>query len=150
MKKRLSLLLFLVFATSLICVVPASAAKAPKAAKAKKGKGAATTAAGYKIDGNKVIFTFNPADYPAGFDETEEVTVAGDFNSWDAGAADWQAKKGKDGIWTFETTKDKVPSGQKFKFVVNTVDWQQPDPAKVPKESLADDGYGGLNLIVNY
>ncbi len=143
MKKLLSLLMIMVFATSLTW--------AGSPAPAGEKKAAESTAKGYKISGDKVIFTFNPADYPAGFDETEMVTVAGEFNSWDAGAKDWQAVlNAKDGIWYFESTKEKVPNGTKFKFVVNTVDWQQPDPAKVGLDNLFDDGYGGYNLVVKY
>ncbi|OHD19188.1 MAG: hypothetical protein A2086_16745 [Spirochaetes bacterium GWD1_27_9] len=108
------------------------------------------TEIGYKINGDKIIFVFNPADYPAGFDETEMVTLAGEMNGWDAGAKDWQLVKKDDGMWYFETTKDKIPAGTKFKFVVNTVDWQQPTPEKMPKDHLTDDGYGGFNLLCLY
>nr|HPO50793.1 hypothetical protein [Spirochaetota bacterium] len=101
-------------------------------------------------EGDNVVFVFNPADYPAGFDETELVTVAGEFNGWDAGAQDWQAQLKEDGMWYFTAPKEKVPSGSKFKFVINTVDWQQPDTTKVPKENLVDDGYGGFNLVCIY
>ena len=148
MKRFLSLLLIMVLVTSF----GYGSKKAPKPKKgAKPAAEVVSTAKGYKIDGNKVTFMFNPKDYPEGFDETEMVTVAGEFNGWDAGAKDWQAVlNAKDGIWYFESTKDVVPSETKFKFVVNTVDWQQPDPAKVPKENLVDDGYGGFNLVVLY
>jgi len=148
MKKLLSLLLILIFATSLTW---GAKEKAPK--KPKKGKAtvASSTAVGYKVDGDKIIFMYNPKDYPSGFDEAEMVTVAGEFNSWDAGAKDWQAVLDKkDGVWYFESTKGVVASGTKFKFVVNTVDWQQPDDKKVPKENLFDDGFGGFNLVVIY
>lgn len=142
MKKLFSVLAMIVMAM-LIASCGGTAEK-------KEDKKAAGTVIGYKISGDKVIFTYNPKDYPAGFDETEMVTVAGEFNGWDAGAKDWQAKLADDGIWYFESTKDKVKSGMKFKFVVNTVDWQQPDTTKVPKEHLVDDGYGGFNLVCIY
>lgn len=116
----------------------------------KEEKKAFNSAVGYKIEGDNIVFVFNPADYPAGFDETEMVTVAGEFNGWDAGAKDWQAVKKDDGMWYFSVPKAKVPAGTKFKFVVNTVDWQQPDTTKVPKESLVDDGFGGFNLVCIY
>jgi len=147
MRKLLSLLLVMILVTSLTW-----GAKEAKPKKAPKGKAeASSTLKGFKVSGDKIIFTFNPKDYPAGFDEIEMVTVAGEFNSWDAGAKDWQAQlNAKDGIWYFESTTAKVPSGTKFKFVVNTVDWQQPEPEKFGLENLVDDGYGGFNLVAKY
>jgi len=135
MKKLISIVTLLVVAMLL--------ASCGGSGETKKDGGKFNSAVGYKIDGDNVIFVFNPADYPAGFDETEMVTVAGEFNKWDAGAPDWQAVKKDDGIWYFTAPKSKVTSGMKFKFVVNTVDWQQPDTNKVPADHLVDDGYGG-------
>lgn len=123
---------------------------AAKAKKTKKDKAAATasTLQGYTVTGNNVKFTFNVKDY-ASFDEIESVTVSGEFNGWDPAAADWQATDDdKDGIWVLETTTDKVPCGSKFKFVSNQVDWNQPAADKLDKKFLADDGFGGFNLVI--
>ncbi|MBP5449967.1 MAG: hypothetical protein J6Y01_07615 [Spirochaetales bacterium] len=38
------------------------------------------------------------------------------------------------------------PCGSKFKFVVNDIDWMQPDAEKTEKKYLTDDGFGGFNL----
>ncbi|MCH5150922.1 MAG: hypothetical protein J1G30_09670 [Spirochaetales bacterium] len=106
------------------------------------------TLKGFKIEGDKVIFTFNVKDY-ASFEEIEEVTVAGDFNGWDPVAADWQATDDDgDGIWTFETDLATVPYGTKFKFVTNQVDWMQPNADVLDAKYLADDGFGGFNLVL--
>ena len=113
--------------------------------------GFSQTKTGFKVHGNKVIFMYNPKDYPAGFDEIGMVTVAGEFNNWNPGAKDWQAKLNtRDGIWYFESTIDLAQPGMQFKFVVNGKDWQQPDPSKISRKNLADDGYGGFNLKLVY
>lgn len=114
----------------------------------KKSSGEAGTLCGYTISGNDITFTFNVKDY-ASFDEIESVTVSGEFNGWDPAAADWQATDDDgDGIWIFKTTLDQAPVGSKFKFVTNEVDWQQPAADKLDKKYLADDGFGGFNLVI--
>lgn len=106
------------------------------------------TLPGFKIEGEKVIFTFNVKDY-ASFEEIEEVTVSGEFNGWDPVAADWQATDDDgDGIWTFETDLATVPCGTKFKFVANQVDWMQPAADVLDAKYLTDDGFGGFNLVL--
>jgi hypothetical protein len=106
------------------------------------------TLSGFKIEGDKVIFTFNVKDY-ASFEEIEEVTVSGEFNGWDPVAADWQATDDDgDGIWTFETDLATVPCGTKFKFVTNQVDWKQPNADASDAKYLADDGFGVFNLVL--
>lgn len=143
MKKALSLLLIMVLVTTFTW-----AKKDAKKAAPKKGAEVSNTAKGFKVDGDKVIFIFDPKDYPAGFEPPESAQVAGEFNGWDPGAADWKMEL-KNGVFYLETTKAKAPSGLKFKFVADN-DWQQPDPDKAGKENLADDGYGGFNLILKY
>jgi hypothetical protein len=106
------------------------------------------TLPGFKIEGEKVIFTFNVKDY-ASFEEIEEVTVSGEMNGWDPVAADWQATDDDgDGIWTFETDLATVPCGTKFKFVANQVDWMQPAADVLDAKYLTDDGFGGFNLVL--
>ncbi len=127
-----------------------SSAQAAKKADTKKKAVKEDTLLGYKIDGDNVIFTFNVKDY-ASFDEVESITVAGEFNGWDPAAPEWQATDDdKDGIWIFKASKSLVPSGTKFKFVSNQVDWNQPAADKLDKKYLADDGNGGFNLVVLY
>lgn len=110
--------------------------------------GVSNTIQGFVIEGDKITFTFNVKDY-ASFEEIEEVTVAGDFNGWDPVAADWQATDDDgDGIWTFVSDTATVPCGTKFKFVTNQVDWMQPAADVLDKKYLADDGFGGFNLVV--
>ena len=112
------------------------------------GAAVSDTLTGFKIEGEKVIFTFNVKDY-ASFEEIEEVTVSGEFNGWDPVAADWQATDDDgDGIWTFETDLATVPCGTKFKFVTNQVDWMQPNADALDAKYLADDGFGGFNLVL--
>ncbi len=104
---------------------------------------------GFIIDGDKVTFTFDVKHY-ATFDPIEEATLAGEFNGWDPVAADWQmTDEDGDGVWTFETDLATVPCGSKFKFVGNQVDWMQPDAAVLDKKYLADDGFGGFNLVMS-
>ncbi|MEM4398106.1 MAG: hypothetical protein QW757_05805, partial [Candidatus Woesearchaeota archaeon] len=98
--KKISILSIATLALMLIVNVSLSAA-AKTDGGSKKGGVTSGTLVGYKIDGNKITFTFNVKDY-ASFDEIESVTVAGEFNGWDPNAPDWQATDDdKDGIWTF-------------------------------------------------
>jgi len=151
MKKILSILLIMAVATSFGFAKKKAPPKPKKGAKPVAEKTA--TAVGYKVDGSKVTFMFNPNDYPQGFDEIEEyVVLAGPFQGWQCDVEDWKMKLNKsDGIWYLETTTDKIgPSGTPFKFVADAVNWQQPDPEKVPATNLVDDGYGGNNLVFIY
>ena len=68
------------------------------------------------------------------------------FQGWDPTAADWHATKGEGGLWTFEAPLSTCPCGSKFKFVVNDIDWMQPDAEKTDPKYLTDDGFGGFNL----
>ncbi len=119
----------------------------PKENGAKAGA-AADTKCGFKVDGDNVIFTFDEAIYSGQLlDEIESVTVAGEFQGWDPTAADWHATKGENGLWTFTAPLSTCPCGSKFKFVVNDIDWMQPDTSLDPKY-LTDDGVGGFNLVM--
>jgi hypothetical protein len=107
---------------------------------------------GFQLDGDNILFTYQETDY-ANFDPVEAITVAGEFNGWDPAAPDWQATDDDgDGVWTFESTLEEVPCGTQFKFVANTVDWQQPPAdalnASGRGSSLTDDGFGGFNLVL--
>jgi hypothetical protein len=53
-----------------------------------------------------------------------------------------------DKVWEFKTTLDVVPVGSKFKYVSNEVDWNQPNADVLDEKYLADDGFGGFNLVV--
>lgn len=113
-----------------------------------KDAGSATPLHGFIIEGDNITFIMNEADYPS-FEEVESVTVAGEFNGWDPAAADWQMTNDKgDGIWIFKTTLDKAPVGSKFKYVSNQIDWNQPSADKLDPKYLADDGFGGFNLVI--
>ena len=116
--------------------------------KAEKGNGAKKdNLSGFEVQGDKVIFTFDESLYAGQLlDDIESVTVAGDFQGWDPTAADWHATKGEGGLWTFEAPLSTCPCGSKFKFVVNDIDWMQPDAEKTEKKYLTDDGFGGFNL----
>jgi len=109
-----------------------------------------STAVGYKIDGNEIIFTYNPKDYGFSKKKIKSVTVANQINGWSPDAPNWQAFQSEDGIWIFSIKKQIVPSGTQFKFVVNGVHWQQPKASKVPEKHLIDDGFGGFNLVLFY
>ena len=76
-------------------------------------------------------YTFTHKD-----DTAKSVSVAGDFNDWDANA-DLMTKK--DGTWTI--TKQLTEGKHQYKFVINGSDWitDESNPNK------ADDGYGGSN-----
>ncbi|HBD96092.1 MAG: hypothetical protein A2015_16960 [Spirochaetes bacterium GWF1_31_7] len=103
---------------------------------------------GYTIAGNDITFYMNEVDYPS-FDEVESMTLAGEFNGWDPAAAEWQMTDDDgDKVWEFKTTLDKTPVGSKFKYVSNQVDWNQPAADKLDKKYLADDGFGGFNLVI--
>jgi len=117
MKKILTVVLWVVFAMLLIF------ATCKGGAEGKKSSGKMDTRVGHYIKGDNVVFVFDTKIYSGQLlDELESVTVAGEFNGWDTGAADWQATDPDgDGLWTLEKPKSKVPNGVKFKFVANQV-----------------------------
>jgi hypothetical protein len=147
MKKIFTVVLWIIFAMLLIFATCKGGAEGKKSS----SKGKMDTRTGHYIKGDNVVFVFDTKIYSGQLlDELESVTVAGEFNGWDTGAADWQATDPDgDGLWTLEKPKSKVPNGVKFKFVANQVDWMQP-PTEIDKKYLADDGFGGFNLVVNY
>ena len=67
------------------------------------------------------------------------VSVAGEFNNWDA-SANPMTKDGSD--WKIKL--DLKPGKYMYKFVVNGTDWK-PDPNNPDTE---DDGYGGENSVI--
>lgn len=110
--------------------------------------GAADYRCGFKVEGENVVFTFDESIYSGQLlDDIETVTVAGAFQGWDPTAADWHATKGEGGLWTFTKPLSECPCGSPFKFVVNDIDWMQPDTSLDPKY-LVDDGVGGFNLVM--
>lgn len=160
MKKLISILLIMIAITALTW-----AAK-PAAKDTKKGKDAATTTTttaagaaaatqvketatskGFAVNGDKVIFTFNPTDYTGVPAKIDQVVVAGDFNSFNGADAKWTTKKDAANNWVFESTKKDVKSGAKFRFVVNKTLHQKPDTTKVAKDSLADDGADRKSVV---
>ncbi|MCD4817533.1 MAG: alpha-glucosidase C-terminal domain-containing protein [Candidatus Cloacimonetes bacterium] len=87
-----------------------------------------------KSSGSEEGVTFQYKDVSA-----TKVSLAGDFNNWDA-EADLMTKKGD--TWSI---KKKLDSGKYgYKFVVNGTDWKI-DPENSNK---AEDGFGGENSII--
>ena len=72
-------------------------------------------------------------------DSAQSVSVAGEFNNWDASA---NPMKKENGIW--KIILDLKPGKYQYKFVVNGTEWKT-DPQNPEK---ADDGYGGQNSIL--
>lgn len=90
-----------------------------------------------------VTFKYTPTRREA--QTVKEVTVAGDFNKWDAFAT--EMKKGDDGVWSV-TVKMKKGKGQ-WKFLVNGNWIQNMEPIAdriSPKpDRFVGDPYGGKN-----
>ncbi|MCI0446283.1 S8 family serine peptidase [bacterium] len=87
-----------------------------------------------RIDGNNLIFFYHD-------DSAEKVTLAGDFNNWNAGSIDF--KKETNGIWRTEIA---IPERgrYRYKFIINGMRWID-DPGNGMKEP---DNYGEFNSIV--
>jgi serine protease AprX len=87
-----------------------------------------------RIEGSNLIFTYHN-------DSAERVTLAGDFNNWNAGSIDF--KKEKNGIWRAEIA---IPAQgrYRYKFIIDGTRWID-DPGNGMKET---DYYGGFNSIV--
>lgn len=98
---------------------------------------------GYRIAGNALTFLFEPAVYGQNPAADAGVTVAGNFNNWQASAK----LVPQDGVWRLTLPLDSVrpldgDTNLVFKFVVNG-NWMQP-PADAP--NAQPDGKGNTNL----
>ncbi|HKS29805.1 MAG TPA: S8 family serine peptidase [Pyrinomonadaceae bacterium] len=88
-----------------------------------------------RIKKDKLVFFYH-------HDDARTVSVAGDFNDWDAEMT--PLRREPDGIWGAEI--DAPPAGRyRYKFIVNGEYWLD-DPHNGFKES---DGFGGFNSILN-
>lgn len=74
-------------------------------------------------------------------DEARSVSLAGDFNAWNAGSN--QLTKDATGLWLCKLATPG-PGRYQYKFVVDSKRWTE-DPSNGLKVS---DGYGGLNSVV--
>lgn len=102
---------------------------------------------GYILEGRNVVFSYNPVAYNFG-GKISSVVVAGAFNGWATDSSRWRASDDdRDGRWTLVAYRGDVTCGSQFKFVVNGSSWQQPSKAW-PSKYVADDGHGGLNMVV--
>ncbi|MCD6423078.1 MAG: glycogen-binding domain-containing protein [Elusimicrobia bacterium] len=99
---------------------------------AKAGSSLKQATAPKKVEGG-ILFSYNAPD-------AASVVIAGSFNNWNTNAS--PLKKNKNGIWTIVLP---LSSGTyQYKFVVDG-NWV-PDPNN---PNTADDGYGGVNSVVN-
>ncbi|MEW6209557.1 MAG: S8 family serine peptidase, partial [Acidobacteriota bacterium] len=87
-----------------------------------------------RIEAGKVLFLFHDHDARA-------VSIAGDFNRWNASSAPMTREER--GVWRAEI--ELSPGRYLYKFVVDGDSWID-DPSNGLKE---EDGYGGLNSILN-
>jgi 1,4-alpha-glucan branching enzyme len=87
-----------------------------------------------RIEGSNLIFTYHD-------DSAERVTLAGDFNNWNADSIDF--RKEINGIWRAEITTP-VQGRYLYKFIIDGTKWID-DPGNGMKEA---DNYGGFNSIV--
>jgi len=107
---------------------------------------------GYSIVGESVTFVFDPKVYNKKMPPQGQVSVAGNFNSWNAHDGRWELRDDdNDGIWTLPTQKQalRMPAGEEnliFKFVVNKQDWLNP-PVHAP--NATSDGKGNVNLRID-
>jgi serine protease AprX len=75
-------------------------------------------------------------------DRARRVSVAGDFNGWDASAHEF--KRDRTGSWRAEI--GGIAGGEyRYKFVVDGREWKE-DPSNLMKR---EDGFGGFNSILN-
>lgn len=109
---------------------------------------------GYVIQGPLITFYFNPTQYGVKMDPDDVVTVAGNFNHWDAGSRGslWQLRDPRGtGLWemTIQWAGLRIPTDEdslQFKFVINGERWLAAPPHAPNAE---DDGKGNVNLRID-
>ncbi|MDF3129680.1 alpha-amylase family glycosyl hydrolase [Kiritimatiellaeota bacterium B1221] len=102
---------------------------------------------GYRMTGNEVEFVFDPASYGMSPQDIHSAQVAGNFNDWNAEAADTRMKREGE-TWRvrlpYPPIDSKVSQGEiLFKFVIND-EWKSP-PADAPNAML-EPGTTHMNL----
>ena len=77
---------------------------------------------GYRFDGDKIIFIFNPNIYNMKQEGITAVSLRASFNEWGAENPKYPLKKQADGTWT--TTLDKsIAINKEFKYSTNIKEW---------------------------
>ena len=87
-----------------------------------------------RVQNGELIFVFHD-------DDADSVSLAGDFNGWNA--ASTRLVKDKTGLWLCQFATPG-PGRYEYKFVVNDKRWTE-DPSNGLRVS---DGYGGLNSVL--
>lgn len=106
------------------------------------------TLKGYKVEGNELVFTYNPQEYKT---SPQSVLVSGAFNGWTTGKAEasvlrrWTLTKQSSGLWTLRVPLRTISDGTEFKFIIDSGVWQNVPPG-VPAAFLSADKQ---NLRVN-
>ncbi len=109
---------------------------------------------GYFLAGGLITFVFDEACYGVKLAPNDRVTVAGNFNGWDAGGGHgrWALNRSSIGGLPKLTTQLgglRPPQGEKdllFKFVINGNRWLPPPQGAL---NAAPDGKGNVNLKID-